>query len=44
MKAYEIQSNAGIDALALVDRPEPKPTAGQVLIQVKATSLNYRDL
>lgn len=44
MKAYEIQSNAGIDALALVDRPQPKPTAGQVLIQVKATSLNYRDL
>ncbi|WP_392533123.1 NAD(P)-dependent alcohol dehydrogenase [Nostoc sp. C117] len=44
MKAYEIQSNAGIDALTLVDRPEPKLTAGQVLIQVKATSLNYRDL
>ncbi|MEH2158335.1 zinc-dependent alcohol dehydrogenase family protein [Nostoc sp.] len=44
MKAYEIQSNAGIDALALVDRPEPKPSAGQVLIQVKAISLNYRDL
>ncbi|MBD2613493.1 NAD(P)-dependent alcohol dehydrogenase [Nostoc punctiforme FACHB-252] len=44
MKVYEIQSNAGIDALALVDRPEPKPAAGEVLVQVKATSLNYRDL
>ncbi|MDZ8186119.1 MAG: NAD(P)-dependent alcohol dehydrogenase [Nostoc sp. ChiSLP02] len=44
MKVYEIQSNAGIDALTLVDRPEPKPAAGQVLVQVKATSLNYRDL
>lgn len=44
MKAYEIQSNAGIDALALVDRPQAKPAAGQVLIQVKAASLNYRDL
>ncbi|MBE9035309.1 zinc-dependent alcohol dehydrogenase family protein [aff. Roholtiella sp. LEGE 12411] len=44
MKAYEIHSNAGIDALALVDHPEPKPNAGQVLIKVKATSLNYRDL
>lgn len=44
MKAYEIQSSAGLDALALVDRPEPKPTAAQVLIKVKATSLNYRDL
>ncbi len=44
MKAYEIQSNAGVDALTLVDRPEPQPAAGQVLIKVKATSLNYRDL
>ncbi|QLE41746.1 NAD(P)-dependent alcohol dehydrogenase [Nostoc sp. C052] len=44
MKVYEIQSNAGIDALALVDRPEPQPAVGQVLIQIKAISLNYRDL
>ncbi len=44
MKAYEIQSNAGIEALTLVDRPTPKPAAGQVLVKVKATSLNYRDL
>src|SRR4028119_27039 len=44
MKTYEIQSNAGIDALALIERPEPKPTWGQVLIRVRATSLNYRDL
>jgi NADPH:quinone reductase-like Zn-dependent oxidoreductase len=44
MKVYEIQSNAGIDALALVDRPEPKPAAGQVLVKIRATSLNYRDL
>lgn len=44
MKAYEIQSNTGIDALKLVDRPEPKPAAGQVLIKIRATSLNYRDL
>ncbi|RCJ26985.1 NADPH:quinone oxidoreductase [Nostoc minutum NIES-26] len=44
MKAYKIQSNTGIDALKLVDRPEPKPATGQVLIKVRATSLNYRDL
>ncbi len=44
MKVYELQSNAGIDALTLVDRPEPQPEAGQVLIRVRATSLNYRDL
>ncbi|MFK0730083.1 MAG: alcohol dehydrogenase catalytic domain-containing protein [Gloeotrichia echinulata HAB0833] len=44
MKAYELQSNTGIDALKLVDRPELKPAAGQVLVKVHATSLNYRDL
>jgi NADPH:quinone reductase-like Zn-dependent oxidoreductase len=44
MKVYELQSNAGIDALTLVERPEPKPEAGQVVIHVRATSLNYRDL
>jgi NADPH:quinone reductase-like Zn-dependent oxidoreductase len=44
MKVYELQSNAGIDALKLVERPEPEPKAGQVLIRVRATSLNYRDL
>jgi NADPH:quinone reductase-like Zn-dependent oxidoreductase len=44
MKAYEIQSNAGIDALKLCDRPQPEPGNGQVLVKVKATSLNYRDL
>ncbi|AFZ23408.1 Zn-dependent oxidoreductase, NADPH:quinone reductase [Cylindrospermum stagnale PCC 7417] len=44
MKAYELQSNAGIEALTLVDRPEPKPAASQVLIRVHAVSLNYRDL
>ncbi|MCC5634484.1 NAD(P)-dependent alcohol dehydrogenase [Nostoc sp. CHAB 5844] len=44
MQAYEIQSNSGIDALKLVERPQPQPAVGQVLIKVKATSLNYRDL
>jgi NADPH:quinone reductase-like Zn-dependent oxidoreductase len=44
MKVYELQSNAGIDALKLVERPDVKPSENQVLVQVKATSLNYRDL
>ncbi len=44
MKAYEVHNKAGIDALTLVERPEPKPEFGQVLIRVRATSLNYRDL
>jgi NADPH:quinone reductase-like Zn-dependent oxidoreductase len=44
MKAYEIRDPKGIDSLNLVDRPDPKPGHGQVLIRVRATSLNYRDL
>ena len=43
MKVYEIQGK-GIDALTLSDRPDLKPGYGRVLIQVRATSLNYRDL
>jgi NADPH:quinone reductase-like Zn-dependent oxidoreductase len=43
MKAYQIQAPDGIDGLKFVDLPEPKPGIGQVLIRVRATSLNYRD-
>jgi NADPH:quinone reductase-like Zn-dependent oxidoreductase len=44
MKAVEIRGGFGIDHLALVDRPEPEPGAGEVLIAVRAVALNYRDL
>jgi NADPH:quinone reductase-like Zn-dependent oxidoreductase len=43
MKAYQIQTAAGIDGLKLVDLPEPQLGAGQILVRVRATSLNYRD-
>jgi NADPH:quinone reductase-like Zn-dependent oxidoreductase len=43
MRAYQIQTAAGIDGLAPIDLPMPKPHAGEVLIRVHATSLNYRD-
>jgi NADPH:quinone reductase-like Zn-dependent oxidoreductase len=43
MKAYQIQTAAGIDGLALIDLPTPKPKTGEVLVRVRATSLNYRD-
>ncbi len=42
MKAFEIQE-FGIDHLALVDRQEPRPADGQVLVCLRAASLNYRD-
>ncbi|MGH8611311.1 MAG: zinc-dependent alcohol dehydrogenase family protein [Gammaproteobacteria bacterium] len=44
MKAYELQQSFGIDSLTLTDRPQPRPSAGQVLLEMRAWSLNYRDL
>ena len=42
MKAFEVQE-FGLDKLALVDREMPRPGAGEVLVRMKAASLNYRD-
>ena len=43
MRTYEITA-PGIDALALVERAVPKPARGQVLVRMRASALNYRDL
>lgn len=45
MKAYEIQAGAkSIDDVRLVERPEPKAGPGQILVRMRAASLNFRDL
>lgn len=44
MKVYEIREPAGIDSVRPAERPDPEPGFGQILIKVKAASLNYRDL
>src|SRR5438046_10741188 len=44
MKYYELQGPDGVDGLKLVDRPVPQPAAGQVLVRIRAATLNYRDL
>ncbi len=44
MKAYEVQ--AGSKSLAdvkLVERPDPKAGHGEILVRIRATSLNFRD-
>jgi NADPH:quinone reductase-like Zn-dependent oxidoreductase len=43
MRAYRHMSFTGIDALTLVDEDIPQPGAGQVLVRVRASSLNFRD-
>ncbi len=44
MKSYEVKDAFGLENLTLVDRPDPKPGPKQVLVKVKATSINYRDV
>jgi NADPH:quinone reductase-like Zn-dependent oxidoreductase len=44
VRAYEVRETTGIDAIVLnPDRPKPEPAHGEILIRVRATSLNYRD-
>jgi len=44
MKVFQLQDNWSIDNLTLTGRPKPEPGPGQVLLQMKAASLNFRDL
>lgn len=44
MKAYRIESFGDIDALRLHREPDPKAQRGEVLVRIRAVSLNYRDL
>ncbi len=44
MKAWQLrQGSTSLDGLYLVDGPKPEPAADEVLIRVRACSLNYRD-
>ena len=44
MKTFEIRDGFGLDNLTTGERPRPQPGHGQVLIKMKAASLNFRDL
>src|ERR1700680_752208 len=44
MTCYEIQKYGGPDGLKLVERTQPEPGDHDVVVRIKAASLNYRDL
>src|SRR5215475_13777995 len=44
LKAYELQGPGGADAMMVVEKPVPVPGPSQVLVKLKAATINYRDL
>jgi NADPH:quinone reductase-like Zn-dependent oxidoreductase len=44
MKAYQLQAYNSLEALQLIDLPEPSVGENDVLVKIKANSLNYREL
>jgi len=45
MRAYELQDvDPDFEGLERVERPRPEPAADEVLVRVRAASINYRDL
>jgi len=44
MRAMVLDGATGLDHLKLVDRPAPKAGPGQVVVGLRAASINYRDL
>jgi NADPH:quinone reductase-like Zn-dependent oxidoreductase len=44
MRALEVAAPWGPDVLKVIDSPDPSPGPGQVLVRMRAVSLNYRDL
>ena len=44
MRALRVAEPWGLDAIKVVDAPDPAPGPGEVLLRMRAVSLNYRDL
>ena len=44
MKAWELGTQQGsVGSLRMVERPDPEPAAGEALVRIRASALNYRD-
>jgi NADPH:quinone reductase-like Zn-dependent oxidoreductase len=44
MKAYRFDQTGSLDYLTLHEEPTPTPQRGEVLVRIRASSLNYRDI
>ena len=44
MRVVALESAYGLENLKLVERPDPVPGPGQIVVDIKAATLNYRDL
>jgi NADPH:quinone reductase-like Zn-dependent oxidoreductase len=44
MRALQVTEPWGLDQLQIVEAPDPQPGPGEVLLRMRAVSLNYRDL
>ena len=44
MRVYQIESDWGWDHVRLSQRPDPIVGPGQIIVRIRASSLNYRDL
>ena len=44
MRTYQLDRLGSLDGLVLTERDIPSPRAGEVLVRVRASSLNFRDI
>jgi NADPH:quinone reductase-like Zn-dependent oxidoreductase len=44
MRAYRFDDLKSLDGLTAHDEAMPKPQRGEVLVRIRAVSLNYRDI
>lgn len=44
MRVFQIQNDWGLANLRLAERPQPQAGPGQIVLRMRASSLNYRDL
>jgi len=44
MHAWLCTETTGVEALAWTELPTPQPKAGEVLVEIRAASLNFPDL